>query len=64
MEKEPQDVDDTFGFYGKKAGKIGFQGEHGAYSEQAARQYFGNGADTFPCASFDELFKAVQDDKI
>ncbi len=39
--------------------KIAFQGEHGAYSEIAARKYFGERAHTLPCISFDEVFKAV-----
>ncbi|MEW6610699.1 MAG: prephenate dehydratase [Patescibacteria group bacterium] len=43
----------------KKYTKIAFQGEHGAYSEIAARKYFGERSRTMPCASFDEVFKAV-----
>ena len=54
---------DEFGFHGKKAGLISFQGEHGAYSEQAAQQYFGKGAQTMPCQSFDEIFKAIANDE-
>ena len=56
--------DPEFGFYGKQAGKIGFQGDHGAYSEQAARQYFGSQADTFPCNSFEQLFLSVKTEEI
>lgn len=40
---------------------IAFQGEPGAYSEQAIRQHFGPEAISLPCRSFDELFDAVQD---
>jgi prephenate dehydratase len=39
---------------------IAFQGEHGAYSEQAIRQHFGQGAEALPCRSFLEIFQAIQ----
>jgi prephenate dehydratase len=42
--------------------KIAFQGEPGAYSEQAVFNYFGQ-VDTFPCESFDALFEAVNSGK-
>ena len=38
---------------------VAFQGEHGAYSEQAALALFA-GCDALPCASFDEVFVAVE----
>jgi prephenate dehydratase len=38
--------------------KIAFQGEAGAYSEQAVVGYFGN-VETVPCESFDAVFDAV-----
>ena len=38
---------------------IAFQGEHGAYSEQAVRQHFGAEATSLPCRSFAEIFEAV-----
>ena len=41
--------------------KIAFQGEHGAYSEQAVFDYFGHG-ETLPCESFDRVFDAVVSD--
>jgi prephenate dehydratase len=38
---------------------VAFQGEHGAYSEQAARQHFGNAIATLPCRTFHDLIAAV-----
>lgn len=38
---------------------VAFQGEHGAYSEQAIREHFGAEAKTTPCESFDRVFAAV-----
>jgi prephenate dehydratase len=38
--------------------KVAFQGEPGAYSEQAVFNYFGN-VETLPCESFDVVFDAV-----
>lgn len=39
--------------------KIAFQGESGAYSEQAIRMVFDELADTLPCRSFSDVFEAV-----
>src|SRR5258706_4942731 len=38
--------------------RVAFQGEPGAYSEQAVFNYFGN-VETQPCESFDVVFDAV-----
>src|SRR6187431_1890552 len=42
--------------------KIAFQGEPGAYSEQAVFNYFGN-VETKPCESFDMVFDSVVSDE-
>ncbi len=36
-----------------------FQGERGAFSEEAARQYFGPAVRAVPCRDFEQLFEAV-----
>lgn len=41
---------------------VAFQGEPGAYSELAARQYFGGGCHTRPCETFEDIFAAVSQD--
>jgi prephenate dehydratase len=40
---------------------IAFQGEHGAYSEEAARQHFGDEAATLPCHAIEHIFAAVEE---
>ncbi|MEJ2746813.1 MAG: prephenate dehydratase [Anaerolineae bacterium] len=40
---------------------VAFQGEPGAYSEQAVRQHFGTAVTSLPCRSFSEIFASVQD---
>ena len=39
--------------------KLAFQGEPGAFSEDAARQLLGSKVETVPCRSFEEMFNAV-----
>jgi prephenate dehydratase len=38
---------------------VAFQGEHGAFSEEACRQHFGPDVQTLPCRTFEEIFAAV-----
>lgn len=40
---------------------VAFQGEPGAYSEQAVRQYFGSDVNTLPCHTFGAIFDAIHD---
>lgn len=39
---------------------VAFQGEHGAYSEEAARRHFGANIETLPCRTFLEIIEALQ----
>lgn len=41
-----------------------YQGEPGAFSEQAARQLVGDSAELLPCASFAALFEAVERSRV
>lgn len=40
--------------------KVAFQGERGAYSEEAINQFFGSEVETLPCPSFEDLFRVVE----
>jgi prephenate dehydratase len=40
---------------------VAFQGVHGAYSEQAARQHFGDDVKVLPCESFSQLYEAIKE---
>lgn len=42
---------------------VAFQGEHGAYSEEAVRQQFGAEVETMPCHAFENIFDAVEHGK-
>ena len=42
-----------------KLQQVAFQGERGAYSEAAAIAHFGPDIAPYPCAEFDDLFRAV-----
>jgi chorismate mutase/prephenate dehydratase len=41
--------------------EVAFQGQAGAYSQEAAFSFFGASAQTRPCETLDEVFKLVQD---
>ncbi|MBI5304257.1 MAG: prephenate dehydratase [Chloroflexi bacterium] len=43
--------------------RIAFQGEHGAYSQEAIFQTFGNEVETIPCRTFFDLFRTVDEDR-
>ena len=40
---------------------VAFQGEHGAYSEEAIYQHFGPEVETLPCRTFADIFHAVEE---
>lgn len=42
---------------------VAFQGEPGAYSEEAIRQHLGHEVETLPCRSLEEVFAAVESRK-
>jgi prephenate dehydratase len=44
--------------------RVAFQGVHGAYSEQALRQHFGDGVDVVPCPDLHALFEAIQSEAV
>ncbi len=39
---------------------VAFQGEKGAYSEEAIRQHFGSEVETLPCRAFEHIFETVE----
>lgn len=44
--------------------KVAFQGERGAFSEDAAVKLFGPGIDVLPCVQLRDVFQAVLEDKV
>jgi len=49
--------------YGEQCLRVAFQGEHGAFSEDAARKLVGSQAVTVPFRKFDDMFEAVSSGK-
>lgn len=47
----------------KERPAVAFQGEPGAYSEQAVRQHFGEAVGVLPCHSFADIFTAIHEGK-
>lgn len=43
--------------------RVAFQGDRGAFSEEAAVRLLGEGIETVPCATFDALYAALDDDR-
>ena len=44
--------------------KVAFQGERGAFSEDAAIKLFGDNIDFLPCVRLQDVFRAVSEDKV
>ena len=42
---------------------VSFQGEHGAYSESAAKKFFGEDIESIPCNTFEESLKITENGK-
>jgi prephenate dehydratase len=43
---------------------VAFQGERGAFSEEAARKLLGPGIEVFPCQRFEDVFRALDRKKV
>ena len=48
----------------KSSPRVAFQGEFGAYSDEAARMWFGDGVATVPCREFRDVTKAVTSEAV
>lgn len=44
--------------------KVGYQGEPGAFSQEALTEYFGDGVKTLNVKEFEDVFKALKNDEI
>ncbi len=45
----------------KKAERVSFQGERGAFSQEAARQLLGSRIEVIPCMRFEDVFRSIRD---
>jgi chorismate mutase / prephenate dehydratase len=50
--------------YNDKRPRVAFQGEHGAFSEQAVIHLFESGFDAIPCKDFDALFECIESGRV
>jgi chorismate mutase/prephenate dehydratase len=48
----------------RQGASVAFQGEIGAYSEEAALRFFSSSIQVKPCESLDDVFKAVEQDEV
>ncbi len=44
--------------------RVAFQGEEGAYSEEAVYQFFGDAVEAVPCKSLSDVFRAVEERRV
>ena len=56
----PQHADDGRGRLSHRSEKIAFQGERGAFSEEAARKLLPPDVTLLPCARFEDVFRSVK----
>lgn len=48
----------------RKGKRVAFQGEEGAYSEEAVYQFFGDAVEVVPCKSLSDVFRAVEERRV
>ena len=48
----------------KNRERIAFQGERGAFSEEASRKLLGRGIEVLPCPKFEEVFRSLKDGRV
>jgi len=65
LKLNPDDVEEVYrqiisASKGVQGVTVAFQGEIGAYSEEAAFRFFGNAVNVKPCENLDDVFRAVE----